>query len=168
MKPHEHHIISRSPDETLGLGAFLGKYLTGGSVVALSGELGSGKTCLTAGIATGLLVPADFYVTSPSYVIVNEYPGRLRLFHVDLYRIRDLVELDDIGLDEIIESHGVTVIEWAEKMGKALPRERLVVTISIVDQQTRNFHLSAYGQSAVDLIEKCRLEFPFFQEYGRY
>lgn len=159
MKTEDHYIISHSPEETFRLGAFLGKHVTSGSVIALSGELGSGKTCLTAGIATGLLVPEDFYVTSPSYVLVNEYPGRLRLFHVDLFRIRDLVELDDIGLDEIMGSNSVTVIEWAEKVDKDLPKERLAVSMSIVDNHTRNLHMTAYGQSAIDLIEKCRLEF---------
>ena len=154
----EHHIISRSPEETVRLGRSLGKYLTNGSVVALTGELGSGKTCLTQGIARGLQVPEDLYVTSPSYTLVNEYPGRLRLFHVDLYRIGDVIELDDIGLDEMIGGDDVTVIEWAEKMIDVLPKERLFISISIVDDKTRNFRLTGYGQTAVDLVEKCLLE----------
>ena len=159
MKTKEHHFISHSPEETLRLGAFLGKYLTNGSVVALSGELGSGKTCLTQGIARGLQVPEGLYVTSPSYTLINEYPGRLRLFHADLYRIRNVVELDEIGLGEIMGCDGVTVIEWAEKMIELLPKERLFISISIVDDQTRELHLTACGQSAVDLIEKCLYEF---------
>lgn len=159
MKSKEYNITSHSPEETVRIGEFLGKYLKNGSVIALSGELGSGKTCLTQGIARGLGVPDDLYVTSPSYTLVNEYPGRLRLFHVDLYRIDNAVELDEIGLDEIIESDHATVIEWAEKMIEALPKERLFVSISIVDDRTRNLHLTGCGQSAVDLIEKCLLEF---------
>ena len=155
----EHRIISRSPEETVGLGTCLGKYLTNGSVVALSGELGSGKTCLTQGIARGLQVPEDLYVTSPSYTLVNEYPGRLRLFHVDLYRIGDVSELDELGLDEIIGGDDVTVIEWAEKMIDMLPKERLFISISIVDDETRNLHLTGCGQSAADLIERCLIEF---------
>ena len=159
MKSKEHHIISRSPEETVRIGAFLGKYLTNGSVIALSGELGSGKTCLTQGIGRGIQVPEDIYVTSPSYTLVNEYPGRLRLFHVDLYRIENVVELDEIGLDEIMGCDDVTVIEWAEKMIDVLPKERLSISISMVDDQTRDLSFKAYGQSAVDLIEKCLLEF---------
>ena len=155
MKTKEHHLVSIFPEETLRLGAFLGKYLTNGSVVALSGELGSGKTCLTQGIGSGLQVPEDLYVTSPSYTLVNEYPGRLRLFHVDLYRIGNVVELDEIGLDEIMGGDGVTVIEWAEKIIELLPKERLFISISIIDHQTRSFHFKGYGQGAVDLIEKC-------------
>jgi tRNA threonylcarbamoyladenosine biosynthesis protein TsaE len=159
LKSKLHDIISYSPEETLRLGAFLGKYLTNGSVIALSGELGCGKTCLAQGIARGLGVPDDLYVTSPSYTLVNEYPGRLRLFHVDLYRIENLVELDEIGLDEIIGCDGVAVIEWAEKMIEVIPKERLSISISMVGHQTRNFHFKGYGQSAVDLIDKCMHEF---------
>ena len=113
MRSKEHHIISPAPEETFRLGAFLGKHVTNGSVIALSGELGSGKTCLAQGIARGLKVPEDLYVTSPSYTLVNEYPGRLRLFHVDLYRIENIAEIDEIGLDEIMGCDDVTVIEWA-------------------------------------------------------
>jgi len=155
LKSKVHDIISHSAEETLRLGAFLGKYLTNGSVIALSGELGSGKTCLTQGIARGLQVPEDLYVTSPGYTLINEYPGRLRLFHADLYRIGNVVELDEIGLDEIMGCDGVTVIEWAEKMIELLPKERLFISISIVDDQRRELLLTGYGQEAVDLIEKC-------------
>ncbi len=155
MKSKTHQIISHSPEETVRLGAFLGKHLTNGSVIALSGELGCGKTCLTQGIARGLQVPEDLYVTSPTYTLVNEYPGRLRLFHVDLYRLGTIVELDEIGLDEIMGCDNVTVIEWAEKMIEVLPKKRLFISISIEDHQIRNFLLSGSGQSAVDLIEKC-------------
>ncbi|OEU77903.1 MAG: tRNA (N6-adenosine(37)-N6)-threonylcarbamoyltransferase complex ATPase TsaE [Desulfobacterales bacterium S5133MH4] len=155
----QHHIISRSPEETLRFGAFLGKYVTNRSVIALSGELGSGKTCLTQGIARGLQVPEDIYVTSPSYTLLNEYPGRLRLFHVDLYRIGNTVELDEIGLDEILGSNNVTVIEWAEKIIQVLPKQGLFISISIVDHRTRDLHMTGYGQNAVDLIEKCAHEF---------
>jgi tRNA threonylcarbamoyladenosine biosynthesis protein TsaE len=83
----------------------------------------------------------------------------LQLFHVDLYRIDKVTELDEIGLDEILGSDGVTVIEWAEKMGDELPSERLFISISVVDDRTRNLHLMASGQSAIDLIERCLSEF---------
>jgi tRNA threonylcarbamoyladenosine biosynthesis protein TsaE len=158
LKTSEHHITSRSPGETTRFGELIGKHVTEGSILALSGELGSGKTCLVQGIAKGLGVPEDLYVTSPSYVLVNEYPGSLRLFHLDLYRIDNVSQLDDIGIEEMLRSDDVTVIEWAEKMGTFLPEERLFVSISIIDDQTRDFHIAASGQSAVDLIEKCVLE----------
>jgi tRNA threonylcarbamoyladenosine biosynthesis protein TsaE len=158
LKSKEHHIISHSPEETLRLGEFLGKHLTSGSLVALSGELGSGKTCLTQGIARGLEVPEDLYVTSPSYTLVNEYSGRLRLFHVDLYRIENMAELNDIGIDEIMASDDVTVIEWADKMIEILPKERLFISITILDDQRRNLLLTGDGQRAANLIEKLQLE----------
>ena len=127
-------------------------------MIALVGELGTGKTCLAQGIAKGLRVPEHLYVTSPSYVLVNEYAGSFRLFHLDLYRIDNVAQLDDIGIDEMLSSDEVTVIEWAEKMGDVLPEERLFVSISIIDDQTRDFHLTASGQTAVDLLERCLLE----------
>jgi tRNA threonylcarbamoyladenosine biosynthesis protein TsaE len=159
MASREHHITSQSPEETQRFGALVGKYVTGGSVIALSGELGSGKTCLTQGIAKGLGVPEHLHVTSPTYVLVNEYPGSLRLFHLDLYRIDNVAQLDDVGIDDILGSDDVAVIEWAEKMVDMLPEERLFVTISIIDDETRDFHITASGQSAVDLIERCLAEY---------
>jgi tRNA threonylcarbamoyladenosine biosynthesis protein TsaE len=126
-----------------------------GSVVTLDGQLGSGKTCLTQGIARGLGVPKDFYVTSPSYSFMNEYPGRLGLLHVDLYRVKDAAELQDLGVDEMMEADGVTVIEWAEKMIGSLPDERLSVLISILTDQTRTFILTGYGPRAADLVQRC-------------
>lgn len=158
MNTREHNIISRSPEETLHFGALLGRHVTKGSVIALSGELGTGKTCIAQGIAKGLRVPEHLYVTSPTYVLVNEYAGSLRLFHLDLYRIDNVAQLDDIGIDEMLNSDDVIVIEWAEKIGDVLPKERLFVSISIIDDQTRGFHLTASGQSAVDLLERCVAE----------
>ncbi|MES0363646.1 MAG: tRNA (adenosine(37)-N6)-threonylcarbamoyltransferase complex ATPase subunit type 1 TsaE [Desulfobacteria bacterium] len=159
MKTEEHEILSHSSEETFRLGAFLGKHVTNGSVIALTGELGSGKTCLAQGIAGGLGVPKDLYVTSPTYTIVNEYPGRLHLFHVDLYRIENIAELAEIGLDEIMERGDVTVIEWAEKMIEILPKERLFISIAILDDHRRNILMIGYGQRAADLIERCLPEF---------
>ncbi|OEU84705.1 MAG: tRNA (N6-adenosine(37)-N6)-threonylcarbamoyltransferase complex ATPase TsaE [Desulfobacterales bacterium S5133MH4] len=159
METREHQIVSSSPEETLRIGTVLGQYLTSGSIIALNGELGSGKTCLTQGIARGLKVPEGFYVTSPSYSIINEYPGRLALFHVDLYRVEDVNEIEQIGLNEIIGVDGVTVIEWADKITHILPNERLDLSISILDDQTRNLHLRGYGHRAVTVIEKYLAEF---------
>lgn len=159
MNRNELHITSSSPEETFRLGAFLGKHVTSGSVIALTGELGSGKTCLAQGIARGLGVPEDLYVTSPTYTIVNDYPGRLHLFHVDLYRIENIAELTEIGLDEIMERDDVTVIEWAEKMIEILPEERLFISIAVLDDHRRNILMIGYGQRADNLIERCLVEF---------
>lgn len=139
----------------------MGRYLSNRSIVTLHGELGSGKTCLTQGIAQGLNVPEDFYVTSPSYSLINEYPGRLPLFHVDLYRVRDMGELEELGLEDIMGRKGVTVIEWADKLAGNLPNERLDVSMSIVDDRTRALQLTGYGSQAVDLVERCLERFPW-------
>ncbi|MDY6986597.1 MAG: tRNA (adenosine(37)-N6)-threonylcarbamoyltransferase complex ATPase subunit type 1 TsaE [Thermodesulfobacteriota bacterium] len=155
MKTVSHRILSSSPEETVALGVLLGKHLTAGMAVALNGELGSGKTCLVQGIARGLEVPKGLYVTSPSYSLINEYPGRLRLFHVDLYRLDDFGELEDLGLEEFLGADGVTVVEWAEKMAGTLPDERLSVSISIVTGQTRAIVLTGYGPEAVGLVGRC-------------
>jgi len=104
-------------------------------------------------------VPENLYVTSPSYTLVSEYSGRLHLFHVDLYRIENMAELDEIGIDEMMASDGVTVIEWADKMIEILPKERLFISIAILDNHKRNLLFTGDGQRAVNLIERCQLEF---------
>ncbi len=161
MKTREHRIVASSVEETLRIGAFLGRHLSNGSIVTLHGELGSGKTCLTRGIAQGLKVPEGFYVTSPSYSLINEYPGRLPLFHVDLYRVRDVGELEELGLEDIMGGNGVTVIEWADRLAADLLNERLAVGMSIVNDRTRALQLTGYGPQAVDLVERCLEQFPW-------
>ena len=150
----QHRIITSSPEETFRFGKSLGKHLSAGSIVALYGELGSGKTCLTQGIGNGLDVPQGFYITSPTFLLVNEYPGRIPFFHMDFYRITELSELDDIGIDEIFSSNGIVVIEWADKFPSVLPKERLDLSFTILDDSKRELVLAGYGRSAVDLLKK--------------
>ena len=145
-------IISHSPAETIKIGTLLGKQLFPGALIALSGDLGSGKTCLVQGVAFGLNVPETLYVTSPTYTLVNEYHGRLTLFHVDVYRLHGSVDLEDIGFDEIIAAGGVTVIEWAEKVLDGLPKERLSIFLSILDDQHRSLEITAHGKKYIDVI----------------
>jgi len=161
LKTREHRIVSSSVEETLCIGALLGRHLTNGSVLTLDGELGSGKTCLTRGIAQGLNVPEGLYVTSPSYSLINEYPGRLLLFHVDLYRVQDVGELEELGLDEIMGGDGVAVIEWADRLVGHLPKERLAVSMSILNDRTRALQFTGYGPQPVDLVENCLEAFPW-------
>ncbi|MEE9614440.1 MAG: tRNA (adenosine(37)-N6)-threonylcarbamoyltransferase complex ATPase subunit type 1 TsaE [Thermodesulfobacteriota bacterium] len=105
-----------SPEETEELGEEFSKELSPGDVVGLTGELGSGKTCFTRGVACGLGIKG--YVKSPSFTIMHVYEGgRLPLYHIDLYRIGDTRELSALGLDEYVYGEGVSVIEWAEKGG---------------------------------------------------
>jgi tRNA threonylcarbamoyladenosine biosynthesis protein TsaE len=147
------HYISHSPEETISLGAQLGRRLFPGAVIALTGDLGSGKTCLVQGIAMGLAVPEEFYVTSPTYTIINEYPGRLALFHVDVYRLAGPGDLDDIGFDEIMAQDGLTVIEWAEKVADRLPKERLSISLLITGDRSRSIEIRACGKRYVEIID---------------
>ena len=114
-------ITTNSPDETIELGRRLGRLLGPGYVVALTGELGAGKTCLTKGIALGLGVADARAVRSPTFVLISEYRGRLTLYHVDAYRLHGPADFEALGATEILTSGAVTVIEWADRVEGALP-----------------------------------------------
>ncbi len=136
-------LLSRSPEETFRVGKILAEGLTAGDVVALTGELGSGKTCLTQGIACGLGVPGDYAVTSPTFTLINEYPGRqMNLYHLDVYRLKGCADLAEMGYDEYLYGGGVMVIEWAEKVLEAVPDDALFVTMTYLDENQRKIELS--------------------------
>ena len=128
-------IISRSAAETRAVGERVGARLAAGAVVACIGELGAGKTCFVQGLARGLGVESD--VTSPTFVLVNEYRGRLAVHHVDAYRTDRLSQLVDIGIEELMYGEGVTVIEWADKLTPLLPSRAITVTISGLGDEPR-------------------------------
>lgn len=128
------------------LGRLLGAALSPGSVVALRGELGSGKTVLVQGIASGLGFSGN--ASSPSFVIVNEYSGDCPIYHVDLYRLDGPSSLDEIGHREMFWGDGVTLVEWAERAGDLLPDDRLDVSISIEGPQSREVRVRALGQQS--------------------
>ncbi len=137
--------ITRGPEETLLLGRRLGELLSGGEFIALTGELGSGKTVLAKGIARGLGVLNDDEVTSPSFVLVNEYRGRVPVYHVDLYRLEDPAAVEGIGWEEFISGPGVTLVEWAEKAESYLPGERIEVHLEWLGEEERKIHLWVRG-----------------------
>ncbi len=128
-------IESRSPEETAAIGARLGERLASGAVVALTGELGAGKTCFTQGLARGLGVTAR--ALSPTFVLINEYRGRVPVHHVDAYRTESLTELLDLGLDELFAGDGVTIVEWADKLLPLLPPDTIHVHIEGVGDEPR-------------------------------
>jgi len=129
-----------SSEETKEFGRSLAKQLRTGSVVALIGPLGSGKTVLIQGICSGLGV--EKVVTSPSFVIINEYPGRLHrspiwIYHFDLYRLENVEEFIKLGYEEYFYGKGITLIEWAEKVGPFLPKKRWEVNLKILSENER-------------------------------
>jgi tRNA threonylcarbamoyladenosine biosynthesis protein TsaE len=118
-----------SPERTFQWGATLGEMLLPGDLIALDGDLGAGKTTLTKGIAVGVGIRDE--VTSPTFTLVHEYRGALPMFHIDPYRLERPEFVLDLGLEEYLERGGVTVIEWASRLGSLLPDERLAVMIEI-------------------------------------
>ena len=136
--------LLRSVTDTEQLGRFIGQSLRGGEVLALYGELGTGKTTLVRGIAAGLGVPSHI-VNSPTFVLIHEYQGRLPLAHVDLYRIEAQPELQDIGLSDYLDGQTVVAIEWADKGVVELPDHRLEVYLSHRSARTRKVILRARG-----------------------
>ncbi len=137
-------IITHNPEETQQLGRKLGEQAQPGDVMLLQGNLGTGKTCLTQGIAFGLDI--DEYTLSPSFVLVREYNGRLPLYHMDLYRLDDLAEIDDLGLDDYLYGRGICVIEWAEKGAGILPNDHLLIEIERLSEEERRFTITPRGQ----------------------
>jgi tRNA threonylcarbamoyladenosine biosynthesis protein TsaE len=134
VKPAET-VISRSAEETQAAGERLGARLGPGAVVACIGELGAGKTCFLQGLALGLGVESP--VTSPTFVLINEYRGRLPVHHLDAYRTESLTEVLDLGIEELMHGDGVTVIEWADKMLPLLPTHAIIVTIDGLGDEPR-------------------------------
>jgi len=144
--------ISDSQQETYHFGKFLGENLQPGDLVALCGELGAGKTCLTQGIARGVGVPEGYRITSPTFTIINEYPGRLTLYHLDLYRLSGVRDLDEIGYEDCFNRNGVVVVEWAEKITEVLPENAFYIFITYVNEHRRKIVLSHNRNKIFDLL----------------
>jgi tRNA threonylcarbamoyladenosine biosynthesis protein TsaE len=147
---HDLELATGGEEETREIGERLGRSLKRGDIVLLSGDLGTGKTCLTQGIGRGLACQAP--INSPSFVLMNEYAGRETLFHVDLYRIEDVEDLDDLGLWDYAE-RGVLVVEWPERGAELLPGDGLVVELRYgdVDRQ-RKLKFLPRGERGAELL----------------
>lgn len=132
-------VTTGSPDETHALGLRLASVAGPGDVVCLWGELGAGKTVLAKGFGAGLGVTGT--VTSPTFILMAEYPGRLRLFHVDLYRLADASDAIGGGLLDERQADGVTLVEWPDRLGPALPTDRLDIRIDGTGDEPRSIQL---------------------------
>lgn len=151
-------IISLSAKQTWEIARSIGEKLRQGDVLALSGELGSGKTCFTGGLARGLGVDEKYQITSPTFTLINEYPARHRLYHFDVYRIKDYDEFEDLGYEEYLGSEGVVVIEWAEKIAKRLPVNTLWITFEYLDENDRKIIIKGPENRLKELMKDTNRE----------
>jgi tRNA threonylcarbamoyladenosine biosynthesis protein TsaE len=145
-------MCTSSPEGTIQLGQFIGEMLKPGCLIGLCGELGTGKTHIIKGLARGLGVDDRYYVTSPSFTIINEYPGRISLNHFDLYRLEGTDQIEELGYEEYFYGEGVTVIEWAEKILPLLPENRLMVEITHQGENRRKFRITGLGNTYKDIV----------------
>ena len=143
-------LMLRDTAATDRLGREFGRIARKGDVILLHGDLGVGKTTLTRSIARGLKVPEEQYVSSPSFALMHEYPGRLPLFHIDCYRLAGEEDIEGAGLADYIGGPGLTVIEWPDRLGSLQPRDRLDIFLEAADAtaiSTRRCTLSPHGTS---------------------
>lgn len=145
-------LISRSPEQTQRLGRCLGELAQAGDALLLVGGLGAGKTCLAQGIAWGLGI--EEYASSPSFVVVREYRGRLTLYHIDLYRLDSLEDISALGLDDYLYGNGVCVVEWPDRGLSLLPREHLLITMSHLSDMERDLSLEPRGQRYREMLSQ--------------
>ncbi|MDO5554822.1 MAG: tRNA (adenosine(37)-N6)-threonylcarbamoyltransferase complex ATPase subunit type 1 TsaE [Planctomycetia bacterium] len=153
----EWTFLARNEQETERLGAALARLLPGGTVVAMTGTLGAGKTRLVRAVAEASGVPRET-VASPTFVLVREYKGSRPIFHFDTYRIKDEDEFLELGPEEYFYSEGLSFVEWAERMAPLLPNDRLDLLVSIQDDGSRLFQLKTKGNFPVDVLQKIESE----------
>jgi len=145
-------IITCSHEKTCLFGEFLGGIIPKGTVLTLDGDLGSGKTTLVQGLAKGLGISEKYYITSPTYTLIHEYTGKCRFFHVDLYRLANPLELDELGFEEIISGDGVVAIEWPNKLPQNYLTACLAIKIDTMDEDIRKITIISSGLENKDLI----------------
>ena len=150
--------LTTSDQETIKLAQELGSLLKDGDVIALVGNLGSGKTWFTKGLALGLGVSPDTVITSPSFALVNEYKGNYSFYHMDLFRLENLSELISAGLEEYLYTGGIAAIEWANRWPEVLPDQRIEVEFVIIDDCRREITLSGHHPRAIEIIESIKQE----------
>lgn len=141
--------------QTHRLGVSLGQCLTMGLVIALTGNLGAGKTRFVRAAAEGLGV-RNVTVNSPTFVLIHEYEGRLPVYHFDTYRLKDIDEFFELGADEYLHSSGVCFVEWGERVQDALPRDRLEISITSEGETARLFALKALGPRSAGVLDAVR------------
>ena len=145
-------IVTKSPEETKKLGEEVSKLARPGDLLAFYGELGAGKTCFIQGISQQLEVKD--YVTSPSFTIINEYQGKIPIYHFDLFRLNTAEEILELGYEEYFYGEGLTVIEWAEKIEQLLPKEHLKIYIKFKDHYKRTISFIPQGDRFKKILKE--------------
>jgi tRNA threonylcarbamoyladenosine biosynthesis protein TsaE len=153
-------IFSPGEDFTVELGRRIGGKLEPGDVLALLGELGAGKTLFAGALARGLGVPDHIPVTSPTFTFINEYEGRLHLYHLDLYRLSDISELETLPWREALFGAGAAVVEWPERLGELLPELRWDIQLTITGDESREITITAWGEHNRKRLDAWRTELP--------
>ncbi len=151
-------VLTRSPGQTRGWAEKLGKLLQGGEVIGLMGELGAGKTCFVRGLAEGVEVARNAWIRSPTFTLINEYHGRLPVYHIDLYRVGDRNELESLNLREYLYSDGVSVIEWFEYLPAGEVEEYLELRISHKNGSHRELTFIAHGERYERILEDLTVQ----------
>lgn len=141
--------------DTEEFGIRFGKLLKPGDIVCLNGDLGAGKTTMTKSIGIGLDV--EEYITSPTFTLINMYKGRIVVYHFDVYRLENVDELYDLGFDEYFFGEGVCIIEWAEKIDRLIPEDRIIIDIKKTSHpDERILHISGYGNRYEEMIKELK------------
>jgi len=148
----------KNRDETVRFGIKLGRSIKGGSVVAMTGQLGAGKTTLIKGIAKGLAVEDADHVNSPSFVILKEYRGRVPLYHFDVYRLHDAQGMETVGYREYFYGEGISVVEWADRIREILPDEYLNIELAVSGDDERDVKITPRGVRYERLMDQLRLK----------
>jgi tRNA threonylcarbamoyladenosine biosynthesis protein TsaE len=152
-------IQTKSTSETIRIGKTTGTLLRPGDVVALIGELGTGKTQFIKGLAAGMGAGEPTYVSSPSFTLINEYPGKVPFYHIDLFRLKTEKEAEELGLEEYLGSAGIAAIEWADKVPSLLPEEMLWVHIRYNAKNIRSIEMLGKGKRYEALVNSLSSEF---------
>ncbi|ABS39525.1 tRNA (adenosine(37)-N6)-threonylcarbamoyltransferase complex ATPase subunit type 1 TsaE [Clostridium botulinum] len=149
--------IVDSINKTIDIGNFIGRHCNSGDILCLNGDLGAGKTHLSKGIAKGLNIKDN--ITSPTFNIVNEYDGRLKLYHFDVYRVNDPDEIEAIGFDEYIFGEGISIIEWSDYIEDLIPNEHMDIRINKIPEKGESYRkitINYYG-NRYDYIKELKI-----------
>ncbi|MDA8096776.1 MAG: tRNA (adenosine(37)-N6)-threonylcarbamoyltransferase complex ATPase subunit type 1 TsaE [Desulforudis sp.] len=147
-------LTSNAPEDTREIGRDLGRLLQPGDIICLYGQLGAGKTALAQGVALGLGIEGP--VTSPTFILINEYQGRLPLYHFDAYRLKGAADFALLGYEEYFYDEGVALVEWADRVTEVLPRERLDIEIKPDGEERRLLRFKPYGKRYLALVEDLK------------